>query len=78
MSGLNYELIECNIRILNVKIAKVHITGEKLLLSKPSIFMPNKRKKWYDELEEIFAEEFKLHSELLEQYKELEKLMEKH
>lgn len=77
MKGLNYQIIECNIRILNVRIEKIRIMGEKLLLSKPPIFFPNKRKEWEAQLEELFEMEMKVQDELLKEYQELEKLLDK-
>ena len=77
MKGLNYQIIDCNIRILNVRIEKIRIMGEKLLLSKPPIFFPNKRKEWEAQLKELIQMEMKVQDELLKEYQELEKLLDK-
>lgn len=77
MTKLYCDLIECNIRILNVKFERLHIMGEKLLLSKPPFFFIKKRKEWNKQLDDLYEQEMELQSELIKEYQNLEKSLEK-
>ena len=77
MNGLEYEIIICDIKLLNIKLEKLHIEGAKLLLEKPPIFFPNKRKRWHQKLDKFFNEELELHSKILEEYHKIENLLKK-
>lgn len=77
MKGLNYQIIECNIRILEVQIQKLRIKGEHLLLTKPPFFCKERLKEWNKKIDDIFNEEVKIQDELINEYLELEKILEK-
>ena len=77
MHCLEYEIIESNIQILNVKLKKIHIRGDKLLLSKPNKLFKNKYRLWINELNSLFEEERIIYELLLIEYKKIEKILSK-
>ena len=77
MYGLEYEIIESNIKILNVELNKVRIKGERLLLSRPMKLFKSKYKLWEEELNSLFKEEYEIQDKLLLEYQKIEKLLSK-
>ena len=77
MYGLEYEIIESNIKILNVELYKVRIKGERLLLSRPMKLFKSKYKLWEEELNSLFKEEYEIQDKLLLEYQKIEKLLSK-
>lgn len=77
MKGLDYEILICDIKILNIKLQKLHIQGSKLLLEKPPFFLVNRKKNWQKKLNEMFEQEIDIHNKLIDKYKQMEQFAKK-
>lgn len=77
MKGLDYEILICDIKILNIKLQKLHIQGSKLLLEKPPFFLVNRKKNWEKKLNEMFEQEIDIHNKLIDKYKQMEQFAKK-
>ena len=77
MKGLDYEILICDIKILNIKIEKLHIQGSKLLLEKPPFFLVNKKRNWQKKLNEMFEQEMDIQTKLIDKYQQMEHFAEK-
>lgn len=77
MNCIEYQIIESNIKILDVKFNKLHLKENILLLSKPWKIFKNRYRNWEEELNSLLDEERIIYDDLFNEYNKIEKLLSK-